>query len=216
MPKKVTGVNEQNEKSTYRMDRDWMRRHLAAIGEDYESLARVVGVKKVIASRIALGTRHLRIEELPEWAAALKVTVPELMKRIGLDVSAPEPRCKVVGVIGDAASVSFDVPSGRTCPAPGTDGEPLEAYEILTADAGLELYSPGYVFVTPRDGFNPELGGRLCVLRFGPARPLGLVAKIVRLWAADRTARVQPWGADKTQDVAGVVSASPVRWQRLM
>lgn len=203
------------------VDVAWFTDRARETGTSIARLSAVALGHKDLIGRSLKGERTFKPSELVDIAKALDVPVAIVLSKLGFDV--PGVTCKMIGRVNALCRVSFLPSENRKEVAAPTDREvDLVALEFDTAHSVLALYHGKYLYYTPSDGVELAAIGGLSVVELGdhPAPVLGVPerASLERRrggQASPARGRILLFGGLDPIDSEQIISAAPIRWQRM-
>jgi hypothetical protein len=202
---------EKHEKRISATDRKWFRSRMDDLGLDRDRVARALNVKPYIVTRIVVGDRPVRLDEVPILAKALEVHPVEMLRRLGVDV--PTADVPVIGAMRGSGRVTL-WPADRVqrTESPRLAGGDLVGLRIETAHSPLGLHDGGVLFFEPTTRVEHGSWSRLSVIEVGDeAAPI--VGTLDR-GASVRSCRVLVFGGHETLESEQLQSAAPILWHR--
>jgi len=91
------------------IDRKWFRERMDALGLTREQVAKAFDAAPYMVTRMIVGERPVRLDEIKTWADVLEVHTVEIVRRLGVPV--PPPTVPVIGVLRSNARVSLFAPN---------------------------------------------------------------------------------------------------------
>lgn len=153
---------------------EWFKARLKALRLTQNDAAKAIGKNPSQITRLLRGEREPRPAELRALAVFLRVTVAELVTRLG--IAAPDDVAPLDGVIGAGGVVAAAAPEDMIdlTGLRGRKGfERVEAYRIAP-DAAIPQYDAGDVlfFIPPRDGRLEHAAGHECIVTLASGQKL--------------------------------------------
>jgi hypothetical protein len=202
---------EKHENRTIAIDRKWFKSRMDDLGLDRDRVARALDVKSYIVTRIVVGERPVRLDEIPIISKVLEVHPVELLRRLGVDV--PSATVPVIGAMRGSGRVTL-WPADRIqrADSPRQGGGELVGLRIETAHSPLGLHDGGVLFFEPTTRVEHGSWSRLSVIELGDeASPI--VGTLDR-GASVRSCRVLVFGGHETIESEQLQSAAPILWHR--
>ena len=96
-----------NTKTNTDFNKEWFVGRLQALKISQRKLAKMINLDPSAVTLLLNGRRGMKTDELYQIANILNVTVAEVMRHAGLDVSDGVRKVKITGAIGDKSRVTF-------------------------------------------------------------------------------------------------------------
>ena len=147
------------------VDVKWFNARRLELGIEQQDIAAAIGRSKSMISRILNGQRTLDAHDVAGLAAILKTSPDEILRRLGIAVSAPGVR--VTGtVLADGRISNVSAKVGSEIPMVGV---PANSEAVVAASDGPTIATfAGAAFVFVRSGADnpvpPDTFGKLCVI----------------------------------------------------
>lgn len=203
--------SKKSTKQAAPIDREWFDAQMRRVGVSMSKLSEEIietGHPSLLG-RTLRGERELQIGELVALAKALKVSVNDVVRRLGYP--PPRTKCSVAGVINSRGRIE-PVQQERTTDLPLDIAGEIAALEVAEAYTPPGIHSGATLYYSPSDDVRPDAFFRLSVISLGDQpHALAGVLQRGRLGAV----RVSPLGGGgELIESAELVSAAPILWMR--
>ena len=193
------------------IDRQWFEAQMRRVGTSATKLSEEIietGHPSLLG-RSLRGERELQIGELVALAKALRVTVNDVVRRLGYP--PPRTKCSVVGVLNSRGRIE-PAETPRTTDMPLDVSGDMSALEVAEGYTPPGIHSGATLYYVPSDNVRPDAFFRLSVIKLQDQQhELVGVLQRGRLGAV----RVLPLGStNELIESSELVSAAPVLWMR--
>jgi len=189
----------------------WFNQKLEEQRLSKRGLAKLMDLDPAAVSLMLRGLRKMSVTEAGEIASLLRVTVDEVLRHAGVNVSAATGGAStpIIGWMNADKEVSFERPAG-----PGVCESPPGGFDDVVA---IRTQAPGQpfdgwlIYYRPIDGISLEALGRLCVVKLQPDGPT-YILPVSRGYEVGKY-NLGGWNTPVIPNV-GLISASPVIWMK--
>lgn len=194
-----------------KVDTAWFETRMSEMGYDRAAAAKRWNTYPNMIWRVLTGARPVRTQEIIEWCEWLQVPITVGLFRFGFDV--PRSRVPVIGNVNSDGRISILPPGHQEhVDAPGDMQCTMVALRVKGDNRALSIYDGALLYYEPSEVVSVASFGRLSVVELGDHLPplVGIVDR-----ASGGRGRITLFGGAETIESDKVVSATPIRWQKL-
>lgn len=192
------------------VDTAWFDSRFRSLGILKREGAAALGMDDNVLGRCLSGRRKVQIGEAIALAELLRVPFSEIVRRLGHKL--PAATVPVVGYVNERARIG---PVGSEhelrVEAPTDSDAATVAVIVRASHTRMAVHDGTILYYEPASLVRPDAFGRLSIIETSQSGPA--VVGILDRGSIGRV-RILVYGGSDTLEPEGLISATPVRWQR--